>query len=238
MAQIDMKNALLKIKDGGINYTKTGAINNVAGYTAGNTSLTVDGFVGAVETGGTIVIGANTYTIASHTETTGNTTGIVIAAPGIVGTVADNDAITAYGKVNSITVKVGEGTLTYSEKRNMEYTLDRGTLDEVREGDEVPMDVKFDITWDYITGDGVGTPSVEDALKKLGDAATWRSSDLDACKPYAVDVVIEYTPDCAGDPEVITLPDFRWESLDHDLKAGTISCTGKCNATVADVVRG
>jgi hypothetical protein len=237
MAQIDMKNALLKIKDGGRNTTLTGAINNVAGYTAGNTTLVVDGFVGAVETGGTIVIGANEYTIASHTETTGNTTQIVIAAPGIVGTVADNAPITAYGKVNEITVKVGEGTLTYSEKRTMEYTLNRGTLDEVREGDEVPMDVAFDLVWEYITGT-TGAPTVEDALKKIGEASTWRSSDTDACKPYAVDIVVEYEPDCTGDPETITLPDFRWEALDHDLKAGTIKCTGKCNATVAEIVRG
>lgn len=238
MAQIDMKNALLKIRDGGKNYTKTGAINNVAGYAANATSLIVDGFVGAVETGGTIKIGVNEYVISSHVETTGNTTTIVIAAPGLIASVVDNEAMTAYGKVNEITVKVGEGTLTYSEKRNMEYTLDRGALDEVREGDEVPMDVKFDLVWEYIKGDGAGAPSVEDALKKIGDASTWRSSDTDACKPYAVDVVVEYEPDCAGDPEEIVLPDFRWEALDHDLKAGTISCSGKCNATTADVTRG
>jgi hypothetical protein len=45
-------------------------------------------------------------------------------------------------------------------------------------------------------------------------------------------------PQCTGDQEEIVLEDFRWESLDHDLKAGTISCTGKCNKKTATTLRG
>lgn len=143
-----------------------------------------------------------------------------------------------------ITVKVGEGNLTYSEKRNMEYTLDRGNLDEVREGDQVPVDVSFGLTWEYVTGGdftgAVGT--VEDFLKRRGLYAANVSSDSDTCRPYAVDVVIEYEPPCAGGDnprpnETIILADFRWESLDHDLRAGTISATGKCNVTQATSTR-
>ncbi len=239
MAQIDLKKVLLKIKDGGANTTLAGAINLIAGYDIGDTVLVVDGFTGAVADGGTVVIGANTCVVASHTETSGNTTGITLASPGLTEAAAD-DAVIAYtGPVQSITVKIGTGTLTYDEKRNMEYTLDRGTLDEVREGDEVPMDVKFDFVWDYIVG-GLGDddpPSVEDALKQLNAAEEWVSSDADTCRPYAVDLVIEYVPTCDGDTETITLEDYRWESLAHDLKAGTISSTGKCNHKIATVVR-
>lgn len=239
MAQIDLKKALLKIQDGGANTVKTGAINNGAGYATSAVTFTVDGFTGAVETGGTFTIGADTYTITAHSETTGNTTSITIAAPGLVNAVLDNAVITAYGKVESVTVKIGAGTLTYSEKRNMEYTLDRGVLDEVREGDEVPMDVKFDFVWEYIKGGlgGSDPPSVEDALKQIGNAASWVSSDSDTCRPYAVNLVIEYFPDCSGDSEIITLKDYRYEELAHDLKAGTISSTGKCNHKQASVVR-
>ena len=139
-----------------------------------------------------------------------------------------------------ITIKVGDGTLTYSEKRNMEYTLNRGVLDEVREGDEVPMDVSFSFVWEYIKSPNTtgATPSLEDALKKIGAAAAWVSSDADTCRPYAVDIEILYTPNCTGsDKETITLPDFRYESLDHDIKAGTISCSGKCNAKQATATR-
>jgi hypothetical protein len=234
MAQIDMKNAYLKLQDGGRNYTKTGTVTGINAI--GTTVLAVT-MVGAVETGGTIEVGTNVCTIASHSETGANTTSITVAAPGLTQATTAGQAITAYGKVESITIKVGEGTVTYSEKRNIQYTLDRGVLDEVREGDEVPVDVKFDLIWEYIKGT-TGAPTAEDCLKKIGEAATWRSSDTDACRPFALDIVIEYIPACTGDPETITLPDFRYESLDHDLKAGTISCTGKCNATEASSVRG
>jgi hypothetical protein len=144
-----------------------------------------------------------------------------------------------------ITIKIGEGNLTYTESRTMEYTLDRGTLDEVREGDEVPMDVSFDFVWEYIIGDDTtttNTPTIEDVLKRQGLAAAWVSTDADGCRPYAVDIEIKHSPSCtagapAKDEETITLPDFRYETLEHDLRNGTVSVTGRCNAKVATVSR-
>ena len=144
------------------------------------------------------------------------------------------------GGAEYIEVKIGAGNLTYSEKVTREYTLDRGLLDEVRDGDEVPMDIRFDFVWEYIKDSSSGaTPTVEDALKRIGAAADWVSTDADACRPYAVDLVITYTPtpSTCGDKEIITLSDFRYESLDHDLRAGTVAVTGKSNATMATVVR-
>lgn len=133
-----------------------------------------------------------------------------------------------------VTIKVGDGNLTYSEKRNIEYTLDRGRLDEVREGDEVPMDAKFDCVWDYImTNATLGSSSAnpKTALDMIKNPPV--STDADACRPKAIDIVIELDPACSGAASKITLPDFRWESLDYDLKAGTIACSGKCNAKEA-----
>jgi hypothetical protein len=141
---------------------------------------------------------------------------------------------------NELTIKIGDGNLTYSEKRNMEYLLDRGVIDEVREGDDVPMDINFTFNWEYIKGalSTTGSPSVEDALKQIGAAANWTSTDSDACRPYAVDIEITYEPNCSSsDKETITLPDFRWESFDHDPRAGQITCAGKCNAKYATTVR-
>ncbi len=139
-----------------------------------------------------------------------------------------------------IDVKIGEGNITYDEKRNIEYIRDRGTIDTVREGDDEPMDVRLDATWEHITG-GTGdtVPTVEDAMKQRGDAADWDSSAADECEPYAVDIVILHVPPCGGDEgETILLPDFRWESISHDLKAGTLSFSGKCNAKEAILSRG
>jgi hypothetical protein len=144
------------------------------------------------------------------------------------------------GGSNSLEVKIGEGNLTYDESRNVEYTLDRGTLDEVRTGDEVPVSVSMDFIWEYLKGStGSGTPTVEDALKQRGEASDWVSSDADTCRPYAVDLEIIYspTPIACGDMETILLSDFRWESLSHDLRAGSVSVSGQCNVTEATVTR-
>ena len=140
------------------------------------------------------------------------------------------------GASGSITVKIGEGNLTFSEKRNMEYVLDRGILDTVKEGDQVPVEVKFDFMWEYISGSTVGT-----ALRDIvSGSSNYTSTDTDACRPYACDIEVTYqpVPSTCGDSEVITFPDFRMESLDYDLKAATVSCTGKCNVTRISTTRG
>jgi len=103
------------------------------------------------------------------------------------------------------------------------------------------MDVKLDAVWEYISGgiDSEGTPSVEDALKRRGAASGWTSTDSDDCRPYAVDVEIIYepTPEGCGDYEDIVLADFRVEEFAHDLRAGTISKSGKCNVIEALATR-
>jgi len=141
---------------------------------------------------------------------------------------------------NSIEIKIGEGNFNYTEAKNIDYTLDRGVLDDVREGDQIPINVSTVFTWEYLKGaTGSGVPTVEDALKKRGEAAAWVSTDADACRPYAVDLRINYAPQpsTCGDREVILLPDFRVENFDHDLRAGTVTFSGKCNVTDATITR-
>ena len=49
---------------------------------------------------------------------------------------------------------------------------------------------------------------------------------------------IWHQPDCEDvEAEIITLPDFRWESFEHNAKDAQISVGGKCNAKLATVVR-
>jgi hypothetical protein len=176
--------------------------------------------------------------VTPSTQNPGGSTRQITFTPAIAtgdGIPADDAVITFNGHV--LEVKVGEGNLTYDEKRTMEYTLDRGDLDTVREGDQVPMDVKFDIIWEFLSAPGVDpddTPTIEDALKHRGPASNWVSSSSDACEPYALDIEIEYEPPCGNvEEEIIVLPDFRQESLAHDLRAATVAATGKCNATQA-----
>ena len=140
---------------------------------------------------------------------------------------------------NKLDIKVGDGTVTFDETKVMEYVKDRGLLSTVREGDEEPMDVRIDIVWEFLKASTItDTPTVEDALKNRGGASAWVSSDADECAPFALDIEIFYDPDCTTeDIEQIILPDFRYEKLTHDLKAGTIQAQGKCNATEATITR-
>lgn len=235
MAKIDLKNAEIRLKDG---TTGAGAVDNVGGYAADATSMTIDGVTGEIMNNRTFtVVGSTlTHTINSHTPSSGNTTGIVFT-PGLDGSVADGAVIT-FGP-NRLDIKIGEGNLTYSEKRNMEYVKDRGVLDTVREGDEEAIDIKFDAVWEFLKATtGSELPTVEDVLKNEGEAAAWVTSSADPCEPFALDLEIEYDPPCSGEyREIILFPDFRYEELAHDLRQGQISVSGKSNATKPTITR-
>lgn len=142
------------------------------------------------------------------------------------------------GGSEQVAIKVGDGTLTYTESQNIEYVLDRGLLDTTRLGDEVPMDVNFDLVWEFLLSSTTATVTPKEALQQKGSASTWVSTSADVCEPYAVDIETTNDPKCADEElEQTTLPDFRWESIDHDYSEGTMSVSGKSNATTANVVR-
>lgn len=141
------------------------------------------------------------------------------------------------GAAHSISLKVCEGVLSYTEKKNMRYIRDRGLLSTVVEGDQEPVDVKFDAIWEHLKQGSGETATVEDAVKQRGGASAWVSSDSDACAPYAVDIVITQASCGGAQTETITLSFFRYESIDHDAKNGTLVLSGKCNITQATVAR-
>ncbi len=248
MAVIDLKYAIVTIRDGATGITSgitdAGAVNNGSGYAAGATSMTVDGLAGIVASGQTFVVtgetGSPVHTVVGHTETGGNTTSVSFT-PALASSIADDVVVTFTAEAtgtNTIEVKIGEGTLTYTEKRNMEYRRDRGLLNTVREGDEEPVEVSLDFEWEFLRSSTGEAVTIEEALKQTGAAADWVSSSADVCEPYAVDIVVTYIPPCDdADTEVIVLQDFRWETLDHNLKDGQISVKGNCNVKEAVVTR-
>jgi hypothetical protein len=236
---IDLKNCTIYLEDG---YSKTGAVNNMSGYMIGATTVAVDGLPALT----VLPIGArvtftgdtNEYYIASTVETAGLTTSITLDKP-LVAALTDNQVVT-FGP-NTLEIKVGDGTLTYSETKNREYKLNRGKIDKVRDGDEGPVEVNTTFAWTYIKAYTTDTiPSVEDVLKNRGPAASWVSTGQ-GCDPYSINLVIKNAPKaCVGEThpnETILFPEFRYEKLDHDAKAGTVSMSGKCNATEPTVTR-
>ena len=145
------------------------------------------------------------------------------------------------GTPNEIIIKIGDGNLTWTEARTIEYINDRGFLSERRETDDVPMSVSFQFNWDYIKGrtGGGELPTPIDVLKRINNASAWISTDPDSCQPYSIDIVVTYEPECSGTEidETITLPKFVHESLDFDIDAGQIDCSGTCLATEALTAR-
>lgn len=194
-------------------------------------TMTVDG---ASLTGGS----AGTVTTTTPGEAVGATESITIT-PTLAKALSGGEAITFSGI--ELSIEVGEGNLTYDETREVEIMLDRGILDEARLADETPLAVSFGFTWKFIrTIAGSATPSVEEALKRIGPAANWTSSAVGECAPYALDLIIENKPTCTETNELheeIVFPEFYYTALNHDAEAGLVTCEGICNATMATVTR-
>lgn len=135
--------------------------------------------------------------------------------------------ISINGSGGDATLKIGEGNFTYSEKRNIEFVRDRGLLDNVREGDEEPIDVKIDAVWEFFSSSGSGIEGVEDAIKGVEGVTD------SECNPYNCDITVSYESTCEGGSFTINLDQFYWEEFAYDIKAGTISISGKCNISRA-----
>lgn len=135
-------------------------------------------------------------------------------------------------------VKIGDGNITYTEHNEYNYLLDRDNLDTVKEGKEVPMDVKWDSVYEHITTGTSENISPMDALKGIGAASEWITYAEDPCEPYAVAIEVEHVPPCGTTQGETTLfPDFRSEQREVNFKDATISVTGKCNITAPIVTR-
>jgi hypothetical protein len=240
MSQIDLKHATIYIQDGYVGKAAVNGmlVNSMTGYTTGAVTMAVDGATGAVATGDRFTVAGDTveHTITSHTESLSATTSITFT-PGLGAAVLDNAIITWIA--HQLEVNIGEGNCSYNEKRTIEYKKNRGKLGNVRQGDEDPVEVKIDAWWEFLRSvSGAVTPTIEEALKNIGPAASWVSSDSDLCRPYAVDIVILYVPPCSTEQkEKITLIDYRYETLEHDPKTGMLTTSGKCNVVEASVVR-
>jgi hypothetical protein len=177
------------------------------------------------------------HTVSARVPTSTSPTTNITFTPAIgAGTYPGNDVLTFYAQ--NLTIKVGDGNVTYTEHNEYDYLLDRGDLDTVREGNQVPMDVKLDLVFEHITQGTSEAISPMDALKGIGGAAEWVTSATDTCEPYAIDVIVVHTPPCGSiQDETVTFPDFRSESREINYKDATLSVSGKCMALAPTVVR-
>ncbi len=234
MARIELRNSIIRFVDG---HSAVGAVNNGGGYSSGTTTMATNVFTTELEPNMRFTVAGSTLTHIISAES-GNPNTSITFTPALDGSVIDTAVITVTGR--TLEINVGDGNVTHSEKKEYNYDLNRGDLDTVREGNQIPMDVALSFVYDFLksaSGDAVPTP--EEVLKQTGLASGWTSSSSDACEPYAIDIEIEHTPLCSGtDKERVVLPDFRQESVDHDPREATVSATGRCNAVQATLTRG
>lgn len=234
MAEIDLKQTKMYIEDG---YGTAGLVNHTGGYTTGATTMAVDGFTTALDIGDLFTMpGDDTmYEITAHTETTGATTSITFTPPLVVAT-TDNEVINV--GPHSLLIVIGDGNLSYTEHLERIYKLNYGKLHHVKNGDEAPMDVNFDLVWEYLKSDTGFPITPREALTQSGGASTWVTTSSDPCEPYAVNIRIRYTPLCADQKlEDTIFEDFRHDSIDGSVKDGTLSVKGKSNRLVPTSVR-
>ena len=244
MAQIELRHCTVKVKDG----LAGTAVGPTTPPVATDTTIAMLTSVALNTKVATLIpIGAR-FTIAGETTSTvhvvtgrtpttmGPTTDITFSPALGAGTYAANAVLTFQSQ--EISVKIGNGNLTYSETKNYDYVLDRGDLDTVRELDEAPMALTIDAVYEFITTGTSEDVTFVDAIKGIGGAAEWVSSSSDPCEPYAVDIEILDVPPCGvTETENTLFPDFRRDSLDMDLSKATISLKGKCNASEPVVTR-
>ena len=242
MARIELRNVTIYIQDG-----LSGSAKLSSNGSANDTTLDINTVVLNTDDTDLVPVGARLYVAGETTNTVHTVTARSPASTSPTTNVTITPALGAgtYDTANVVTflpqrveVKIGEGNLTWSEKKEYEYLTDRGNLDTVKEGNDQPVEMSLEFVYEYIkTSSGKDITPV-DALKRSGEASEWVSSAADQCEPYAVDIRALHCVPCGTDEdEDVNFTDFRYESLDFDMGAATISVGGKCNVTEPSITR-
>jgi len=244
MARIEMRNVTIYIQDG---LSGSGVMTNNA--SANETTFNIGTIVLNTTNTASVPVGAR-FTVAGETANTmhtvtargpasGNTQNITFTpalGAGTYNSANSNNAVTFYPQ--RVEVKIGEGNLTWTEAKEYEYLVDRGTLDTVKEGDDQPVEINLEFVYEYIKTQSGQDITPIDAVKRSGEAAEWVSSSSDLCEPYAVDIRALHCVPCGTDQdEDIVFNDFRYESLDFDMGEATIAVSGRCNVVEPTITR-
>lgn len=220
--------------DEALTFYYEGAVNKAgtAFPANGDTTVAIDGMIGAITNGSRLVLSGSTQTFTVVSSVGGATPTLITFSPPLnsaYGLPVDNASVTVGPKI--VSARIGEGNLTFEEKRNINYVREKKSIANgfVMTGDDEPMDVSIELVWEFLSSDLSDIPTPNEILNHEGPAEDWLSAGADPCEPFAVNIEINYYPPCSGvRGERITLEEFRVESNAHDLKAGTLSAKGKC----------
>jgi hypothetical protein len=246
MARIQLRDTTIYIQDG---LSGTGDINDsTPADLTGETDLDMNGgtivlntddpdlipvgarFTAAGETGSPV------HTVTARTPASTSPTTNIVFTPAIASDISDTATLTFLPQ--RVTVKIGDGDLSWTETRELLYDLDRDLLDTVRLGQEQPVEVDLAFIFDYVTTESGQAITPVDALKRIGEATEWVSSSADLCEPYAVDLYVLHCVPCGTDQDQdFTFSDFRYESLEYSVQDAAITVSGRCNISSVPTVR-
>jgi hypothetical protein len=127
-------------------------------------------------------------------------------------------------------IKIDDGNLSWTETRTIDVKLDRGELDYLEEGDDVPCELTLDCRFSAVKSSSGDDVTPIEFLKKTGGASAYKSTAA-LCAADAIDVEVEVAHDCGTtiEDEIITFAQFTYEKIGGNFKDGTLSISGKCN---------
>lgn len=149
------------------------ALSVVAVSTQGSKSVTIN----QSTNGGGAATGTANQIIAAVVASAAASALVTVANAGGSSGVGVTDAVSATPLATGprvLTVKIGDGNLTWDETQNRVYFKDRGILDAVRNGDETPLDVKWAFAYEFLE-EVVGTQ----ASVTSSNAAPWTLTPAD-----------------------------------------------------------
>lgn len=242
MARIELRNVTGYVQDGlsgtaVIEETTPGATDTEANVNTVNlnTTNTASIPVGARFTVNT-ANNTTTYTVTARDPSSGNTNSVNFSPAWGANTPATGDVMTFISQ--RVEIKFGDGNVTWTEAQEFEYQLDRGTLDQVKEGDDQPLEVSFEFAYEYLKSSSGGAITIRDALDQTGEAAEWVSTSSDLCEPYCVDIRLLNCVPCGTDEdEDVLFEEFRWDTRDFSVGDATVAITGRCNKRIATITR-
>lgn len=238
MARIQLRDTSIYIQDGlagsaALNDSSPADLTGVTELTITTVVLNTDD-IDLVPVGARFTIAGETgspvHTVTARTPTDSSPTTAITFTPAVASNVADDAVVTFLPQ--RITVRIGDGDMSWTESREFIYDLDRDLLDTVREGQEQPVEVEMAFVFDYVTTQSGQAITPVDALKRIGEATEWVSSSADLCEPYAVDIYVLHCVPCGTDEDQDFLfQDFRWESLEYSIQDASIAVSGRCNVS-------
>ena len=138
--------------------------------------------------------------------------------------------ITIRDASNVYEVVLEDGDLSFTETQNVIEVMDRGSLDHVRKGDDVPVSLSF--TAKYVQLRDAAADTLYDVLKKTGNAASWATTGGAGEDVHLLTLTfIIRTPVSAGNDEYISFTRMYHTALTiaEGSEFNTISFTGQAS---------